>query len=252
MLKLLRTLFRFTALLLHLLWGVMLLAFAIGPDPQRRNERDWRIILGWMQRLCRLLGLRVHIEGTPVKDGALFVANHITWHDIPVLQSIVPTGFIAKSEIRGWPVIGWMAYRGNTLFIKRGKRDSFIEIMEGMQKRLGLHQSLLIFPEGTTSTGETVLPFKSRLYDPAIEKQMPVQAVALYYRSPTKTSAELAFINKESFMHHLVRMLGEKHIDVRVRFCEPVATAGRERKEVAEITEQQVTEAHRRHKLQLN
>jgi 1-acyl-sn-glycerol-3-phosphate acyltransferase len=252
MLKSFRTWFRFFALVAHLLWGVVLLLFAVGPDPDKRNEHDWRIILGWMQTLCRRLALRVHIEGTPVQGGALFVANHISWHDIAVLQSIVPTGFIAKSEIRGWFVIGWMAYRGNTLFIKRGKRDSFIDIMQGMQQRLGLGQSLLIFPEGTTSTGESVLPFKSRLYDPAIEQQVPVQAVALHYRSPSKTSAELAFINKVSFMRHLVRMLREPYIDVRVRFCEPIPTAGRERKELAEITEAQVTEAHRVHKMQLN
>src|SRR4051812_12273711 len=96
--KSLRSIVRFSLLLVHLFWGVLVLFFVVGPDPEQRNERDWRAIHNWMTRLRRILGIRVSIEGTPVKGPVLFVSNHISWYDIPVLQSIIPTGFVAKAE----------------------------------------------------------------------------------------------------------------------------------------------------------
>jgi 1-acyl-sn-glycerol-3-phosphate acyltransferase len=242
---------RFILLLAHLFWGVAVLIFVVGPDPDRRNERDWRAIHNWMARLCRILGIRVHVEGEHIKGPALFVSNHISWYDIPVLQSIIPTGFVGKAEIRGWPLIGWMAYRGNTLFIQRGKRDSFLTVLADMRKRLKL-QNLLIFPEGTTSVGDTVMTFKTRFYDPAIEDGVPIQPIALYYSSPRRSCAELAFVNNESFMVHMIRMLGEPYIDARVRFCAPVATAGRNRHELGDATQAEVTKALATLKRQIN
>jgi 1-acyl-sn-glycerol-3-phosphate acyltransferase len=249
--KFLLSIYRYTLLLAHLFWGVVVLIFVVGPDPNQRNDRDWRAIHNWMARLCRLLGIRISVEGAPVKGPALFVSNHISWYDIPVLQSSIPTGFVGKAEIRGWPIIGWMAYRGNTLFIQRGKRDSFLTVLADMKKRLKL-QNLLIFPEGTTSTGDTVMPFKTRFYDPAIEDGVQIQPIALYYSSPHRSCAELAFVNNESFMVHLIRMLGEPYIEARVRFCAPVKIAGRNRHELGDITQAEVTEALAALKRQIN
>ncbi len=240
--KFLLSICRFILLLVHLFWGVCVLIVVVGPDPQRRTERDWRAIHNWMARLCRILGIRIHVEGEHIKGPALFVSNHISWYDIPVLQSSIPTGFVGKAEIRRWPIIGWMAYRGNTLFIQRGKRDSFVTVLADMKKRLKL-QNLLIFPEGTTSTGDTVMTFKTRFYDPAIEDGVPIQPIALYYTSPHRSCAELAFVNNESFMAHMIRMLNEPYIDAHVRFCAPVVTAGHNRHELGDLTQAEVTEA---------
>jgi 1-acyl-sn-glycerol-3-phosphate acyltransferase len=242
---------RFILLLVHLFWGVCVLIFVVSPDPDHRTERDWRAIHNWMARLCRLLGIRISVEGTPVGGPVLFVSNHISWYDIPVLQSTIPTGFVGKAEIRRWPIIGWMAYRGNTLFIQRGKRDSFLHVLEDMKRRMK-GQNLLIFPEGTTSTGDTVMTFKTRFYDPAIEDGVQIQPIALYYSSPHRSCAELAFVNNESFMTHMIRMLGEPYIDARVRFCAPVSTAGRDRHQLGDITQAEVTEALTILKRQIN
>ncbi|HEX5056761.1 MAG TPA: lysophospholipid acyltransferase family protein [Gammaproteobacteria bacterium] len=238
-----RSIVRFILLLAHLFWGVLVLIFVVGPDPERRNQRDWGAVQNWMARLCRILGIRVSIEGAPVNGGALFVSNHISWYDIPVLQSVIPTGFVAKAEIRGWPIIGWMAHRGNTLFIHRGKRDSFIHVLEDMKRRLKAGQNLLVFPEGTTSAGDSVMTFKTRFYEPAIEDGVPIQPIAVYYSSPHRSCAELAFVNSESFMAHMVRLLGEPYIDARVRFCEPVQTPGRDRRELGEMTQAEVEQS---------
>ncbi len=250
--KFLRALRRLILLLAHLVWGVLILITVVGPDPNRRNERDWLAIHNWMRRLCRILGIRVSAEGAPIQGPALFVSNHISWYDIPVLQSIIPTGFVGKAEIRGWPVIGWMAYRGNTLFIRRGKRDSFLTVLTHMNKRLQAGQNLLVFPEGTTSAGDAVLTFKTRFYDPAIEQGIPIQPVALHYSSPQRSCAEIAFINDESFLVHMLRMLGEPYIDARVRFCSQVATSGHNRHELGETTQSEVEQALATLKRQIN
>lgn len=249
--KLLLSISRFILLLIHLFWGVLVLIIVVGPDPEHRNDRDWRAIHNWMARLCKILGIRVSVEGAPVKGPALFVSNHISWYDIPVLQSIIPTGFVGKAEIRYWPVVGWMAHRGNTLFIQRGKRDSFIHVLEDMKRRMK-GQNLLIFPEGTTSNGDGVMTFKTRFYEPAIEDGVPIQPIALYYSSPHRSCTELAFINNESFMTHMVRLLGEPYIEARVRFCEPVKTAGRDRRELGETTQAEVEQALTTLKRQIN
>jgi 1-acyl-sn-glycerol-3-phosphate acyltransferase len=250
--KFLRSIRRFILVLAHLVWGVLLLFAIVGPDPDQRNERDWLAVHNWMRRLCRILGIRVSAEGAAIQGPALFVSNHISWYDIPVLQSIIPTGFVGKAEIRGWPLIGWMAYRGNTLFIQRGKRDSFLTVLVDMKKRLKAGQNLLVFPEGTTSTGDTVMTFKTRFYDPAIEDGVPIQPIALYYSSPYRSCAELAFVNNETFLTHMLRMLGEPYIDARVRFCAPVQTAGRNRHELGETTQAAVEQALAALKRQIN
>lgn len=241
--KLLRSISRLILLLIHLCWGVLVLIFVVGPDPDRRTDRDWRAVHNWMARLCRILGIRVSAEGAPVRGPALFVSNHISWYDIPVLQSIIPTGFVGKAEIRGWPLIGWMAHRGNTLFIHRGKRDSFIHVLEDMKRRMKAGQNLLVFPEGTTSAGDSVMTFKTRFYEPAIEDGVPIQPLALYYSSPHRSCAEIAFVNNESFMVHMMRLLGEPYMEAKVKFCEPVATPGRDRRELGEITQSEVEQA---------
>jgi 1-acyl-sn-glycerol-3-phosphate acyltransferase len=205
-----------------------------------------------MARLIRILGIRVSVEGAPVGEPALFVSNHISWYDIPVLQSIIPAGFVAKAEIRGWPVIGWMAHRGNTLFIRRGKRDSFMLVLEDMKRRMKAGQNLLVFPEGTTSIGDAVMDFKTRFYEPAIEDRVPIQPLALHYSSPRRSCAEIAFVNKERFMAHLVRLLSEPYIDATVKFCAPVATPGRDRRELGEITQAEVGQALAVLKRQIN
>lgn len=239
----LRRLYRFQRLILHVLWGVALALFVIGADPAKHGQRDWRLICGWMSTLRRILGLRVTVTGEPAIGPALFVANHISWHDIIVLQSLVPTGFIAKYEIRGWPLIGWMAHRGATLFIRRGRRESTQQLQEAMTGRLRARQSLLIFPEGTTTGGDTVKPFRTRLFEPAIDMALPLQPVAIHYSCHGKLCKDLAFIGDDTFLSHAWRLLGEKRIDVFVHFCESIDTRAADRRELGQMAQARIVEA---------
>ena len=154
----------------------------------------------------------------------LLVANHISWHDVVVLQSLVATGFVGKFEIKSWPLIGWLAHQGNTLFVRRGKRKSFEQIHIAMTERLLAQQNMMLFPEATTTTGESVKSFRSRLLEPAIQLSIPIQPVAIWYRGKNKSCRELAFVNDESFVSHFYRTLAESQIEAYVHFCQPINT----------------------------
>ena len=210
--------------MLLIIVGILLLFTIIGRDPSNRTARDWRIINGCMGTFCWILGLKIHVTGKIPQGTQLLVANHISWHDIVVVQSLLATGFIGKHEIRNWPLIGWLAYQGNTLFVQRGRHKSFEKIHAAMTKRLLAKQNIMLFPEGTTTTGESVKSFRSRLFEPAIRLSMPIQPITIWYRSKNQSCSELSFTGGESFFSHLLRTLGEPQIDVYLHFCKPITT----------------------------
>lgn len=241
--KYIRLVYRFILVIALVLWGITVVLTVYGRDPVHRSARDWRFVNRWMRTLCRIAGLRVHVSGQPANNPVLLVSNHISWHDIIVLQSLVGTGFVGKAEIRGWPLIGWLAHHGNTLFIKRGKRESFQETLAAMSERLRANQNIMLFPEGTTTTGESMLPFRSRLLEPALKLNLPIQPVAIWYKGKTMSCQQVAFVGDEDFFSHVLKTLGEQYIDVYVRFCEPVITAGHNNlRELGQQAEQHIAE----------
>lgn len=120
----------------------------------------------WHQLVARALGLRVKIVGSPDLSGStgtLFVSNHVSWIDIVVLGCVVPVSFIAKSEVRSWPLIGWLAQLQRTLFVERSRRLKVRDQSNQIRERLLAGDYLVLFPEGTTSDGNFVYPFNSSL-----------------------------------------------------------------------------------------
>ncbi len=223
-LKLPRQIYRLVLVTLLLIVGILLLLTIKGRDPSNRTVRDWRIINSCMGVLCWILGLKIHVTGNISRGTQLLVANHISWHDIVVVQSLLATGFIGKYEIKNWPLVGWLAYQGNTLFVRRGKHGSFKKIHAAMTKRLKTKQNIMLFPEGTTTTGESVKSFRSRLLEPAIQLSIPIQPVAIWYQGKNHSCSELSFTGDENLISHLFRTMGEPQIDVYLHFCQPIMT----------------------------
>ena len=120
-----KTLRRVTRLLLflgHVLWGVLLTAIFAGVLRMSVTQPFYQgLVQAWLRRLTRIMGVRVKVSGTPASAGALLVANHITWLDIPLLGGVLPVRFLSKQEVRHWPAVGWLAVKAGTLFITRGK-----------------------------------------------------------------------------------------------------------------------------------
>ena len=231
----LRRLIRLPLLAVYVVYGAVLtLLFARhrrdAPPPARFAAIERR----WLRGLLKILGVRLHVTGEPARGGVLYVANHISWLDIPVIGAVLETAFLSKQEVRRWPVVGWLAARAGTLFIQRGGSNAANAATEAMTWQLVGNRPVLIFPEGTTSTGETVLRFHPRLFGAATLAERPVQPVALRYPHVERIHPTAPFVGDTHLMRHVWDMLGEREIEAELDFLPPIPATGMERKALAE------------------
>lgn len=203
-------------LILHILAGI-LVAAALGPVRHRRY-RSTDPLVWWSRRLCRILGVRIQTAGSPHHGGALFVANHISWLDIFCIAAVCPTHFLAKQEVATWPLFGWLCRRAGTAFIRRGGKSGAAEATEQLVWRLRQGGRVLVFPEGTSTSGESVRRFYPRLFQAALLARCPVQAIALRYPHQGGINGTVPFIDDDALLPHLWRLLGEPTVDVRLCF----------------------------------
>lgn len=176
-----------------LLWAlgtlVLLLLYFLAKLLDRIAGTNTRspIVSAWARMGAWLAGIRVLREGKPMRHPGAIVANHGSWLDIFVVRAAAPIYFVSKAEVRNWPVIGWLATTTDTLFIER-KRSAAGEHAAALLDRLGRGQKLCFFPEGTSSDGLRVLPFKSTLFSvfmsDDVKESMWVQPVTVIYRAP--------------------------------------------------------------------
>ena len=131
--------------------------------------------------LIWLLGLKIAVEG-PLPTRGLIIANHVSWKDIPALNAALPLSLIAKREVGSWPLFGSLARLQGTIFINRESKRSIIASLTDIQARLLAGDILVLFPEGTTHTGKSVLPFKSSFVAAAERTATPVIPVTLIYQ----------------------------------------------------------------------
>ncbi|WP_417565925.1 lysophospholipid acyltransferase family protein [Marinobacter sp.] len=166
---------------------------------------------------CRCLGLDIHQHGSPSDSTVLFVSNHISWLDIPILGSLAQVRFLSKAEVGQWPLIGWLARQAGTLFIRRGGGQAR-RVRSQIMENLGAGESVLVFPEGTTSAGLTVLPFHGLLLKAGPDSNTPVQPVTISYRRAGRPDHLAPFIGDDEFHTHLLRMLQQPSARVDVIF----------------------------------
>jgi 1-acyl-sn-glycerol-3-phosphate acyltransferase len=141
-----------------------------------------RLKSSWAVALLDSLGVVVEADLTHVAPGALVVANHVSWIDIYVINAALPSAFVAKQEIRQWPVIGWLAAKNDTIFLRRGSRGHARIINDEIAAVLATGQHVAVFPEGTTTDGRSLLHFHAALLQPALTAGRPVLPVAISYR----------------------------------------------------------------------
>jgi 1-acyl-sn-glycerol-3-phosphate acyltransferase len=229
-------------MLLHILYAVALTALLfpwIGAKFRLRLERHWNRIL------MNILNINIHLHGLAPGFSAqniVLVANHISWLDIYVLNAIRPVRFVSKSEVRSWPIVGWLAIRTGTLFIDRTKRHDTARINREMSALLNKRECLGIFPEGTTSNGSVVRSFHSSLLQAAVQSRSQVWPVAIRYTHANGLLNKApAYIDDVSFIDSLSVILGEKTIHVDVRFLPPIEAENITRRELARECEQAIS-----------
>lgn len=197
----------------------------------------------WLQessrRVLASVGIRCTVEGH-APDRGVVVANHLSYLDIAVFSATMPCFFVAKTEIRGWPFFGKAARVGGTMFIDRRSLASAETVAGLIAERLALRVPVLFFPEGTSSDGSAVLPFHSRLFEPAIRAGAPVTAAALrYVQANAADEREICWFGDDAFLSHLWRTLGTESVTAEVRFGEP--RIYQHRRTAAEQTRMEIT-----------
>ena len=163
--------FRKLRLVFHLLRGMVIVALRFSHvTPARRAGMTRR----WSIKMLRICGMRlvVHNDGARLDASALVVGNHVSWLDIYAVNAWRPTPFVSKAEVRQWPVVGWLAEKLDTVFLQREKRTEAMRIMHEMAERLRTGGLMCVFPEGTTSDGQELLPFHANLFQAASFSQL--------------------------------------------------------------------------------
>jgi len=177
-----RAAFRLARVGVHLGWGAATVAL-VYPwiTPRWRRALKQR----WSRQLLEILAVKHGMCGAPAGRGAqvagLLVCNHISWLDIFIINALTPAAFVAKDEVKHWPLIGWLCMHTETIFLERGSRTAARKTLQTMAALLRDNVPVAFFPEGTTSHGERVLPFHAALFQAAIEAAAPVQPLALRY-----------------------------------------------------------------------
>ena len=173
--------YRLLRLALHLCAGLATCAFIFPMlDAAGRQARIRR----WSGKLLTICGVSLQVVGTldeRARQRALFVSNHVSWLDIFVINALLPCRFVAKSDIRSWPLVGWLCEKTGTVFIARGRVRDVRKIYEGLVVSLRAGEHVAFFPEGTTAAQGNLLPFHANLFEAAIEAQVPVQPCAVRY-----------------------------------------------------------------------
>ena len=243
-LRVLRTLLRLPLLAWHVLLHLPITLLLIAIDTVGGKKVGHAAIRWWAGGLLRVFGMRVRRIGTPLPGGTMFVANHLSWIDIVTLHSQHMMGFIAKAEIRDWPLIGWLAKAGESIFLQRGNPNSLTDVMTEMAARLRDGHAVAAFPEGGTRDGRELGAFHARIFTAAVEADAPVQPVALCFGARCEAQTIVAFAPGESFMGNFIRLLGEPARPVLVCFLEPILHAEHEgRRRIATLARARIEQA---------
>lgn len=221
------------------LFGLYLMLGLAGGRGQRPLRRSWA------RMICRLLGLRIEVAGEPPRPPFVLVANHLSYLDILALLSELDGVFVAKSEIAGWPILGVLARSTGTIFVERARKSQLPQVLEQVVQALGRGNGVVFFPEGTSSRGAAVLPFKASLFEVALRTGLPVHTASLHYEVPRGSQPawlSVAWWGDMTFTDHFLRLLTLPRIRARISFgSAPVH--GDDRKVLASETYRAVTEA---------
>jgi 1-acyl-sn-glycerol-3-phosphate acyltransferase len=217
--------FRLLRVILHLLQGLATCALVF---PFAGEGARQRLIRNWSRKLLALCKVEVKVgyaSGAAMAERALIVANHVSWLDIFVINAMQPCRFVAKSDIRGWPLIGWLCEKTGTIFISRGKLRDVRRIYQGLVASLHAGEHVAFFPEGTTAAQGTLLPFHANLFEAAIEAEVPVQPYVLCYTgSDGRLEPAVDFIGDTTFVQSMLTILKAGRITAQLTLLPVIPT----------------------------
>ena len=209
----------------HTFAGTLIAAIVF---PVTSKPTQLKLIQWWSGQLLAALNLRVISQGNLPSDhetlsNTMFVANHISWTDIYALNSIIPLRFISKSEVKSWPIVGYLASKANVLFIDRDRRRDAARIVDTAVVGLKAGDNLCFFPEGTTTDGTVLKPFKSSLIEAAIQANSTVWPIAIRYPTANGSiNTDIAYAGETTMLDSIKQILRQKHPVVELHFFAPI------------------------------
>jgi 1-acyl-sn-glycerol-3-phosphate acyltransferase len=188
------------------------------------------LIQYWAKRLLRILKIKITLSGEVLRflgdDSYLVVSNHISWLDIPVIFSLKPITFVSATEVKTWPIIGILAKISGAIFVDRDRRASLPEVIQAMNHHFkNDKQSICIFPEGVTSNGYQVLPFKSNLFQSAFESDKLLLPLSIKYKENNVITNRTSFHGSTTLFQSFKRVAKSNHIEVEIDIGHPVKPA---------------------------
>lgn len=213
-------------------------------DVHQRDNPSQNLIIGYIQKFCQksLKALDVEViavEPIPTQH-ALWTSNHVSWLDIPVVGSVIPTFFLSKAEIANWPVIGWLATTGNTLFIERGSGDADA-VSKQMAKFLADGYPVVFFPEATTTDGTGIKRIHGKLLQAAIDTDVPIQPIVIcYVDEHGSLDKAIPYHGDMGFLDSVKRVLDNRPAKAYVLPLAPIVPTGKTRAELTDILQQRM------------
>ena len=184
------------------------------------------------RRTLKIFRMQPQVTG-PVPARGLLISNHLSYLDILLISAITPANFVSKADVKSWPLVGWLAQLGGTVFVDRNRRVHVGEVNDEIQSALNQGALVVLFPEGTSSNGETVLPFKSSLLEPAARPGQTLAVGCLGYALDDGDAGEdVCYWGDDTFFPHLLNLLGKRSVHAAVRFA-AVPPTGADRKQLA-------------------
>ena len=223
-------------LLLELLYRLLL-----GPSWYLRPAGQ-RLIVRWMRSAAWLLGLRIEVRYPPCDGPVLIVANHISWLDIIAIAATRPATFVAKAPVRRWPVLGRLAALSGTRFLERESLAGLCALVQDLSRLLEQGAAVAVFPEGTSTRGDQVLPFSAALFQCAVSAGAQVQAISLRYGTGAGPDPLAPFVGDTDFLSHLLPLLRRVETRVSLIITPPIDAKGRKRQTLADYTRSQILE----------
>jgi 1-acyl-sn-glycerol-3-phosphate acyltransferase len=228
--------------MIHLVFGMVIAATLL---PHLSPGRRHRLIRWWSARVLRILNVRLQILGDRPPQGAtgiLFVSNHISWLDIWLINAVQPVRFISKAEVRAWPMIGWLAEQVGTIFIERARRRDTSRVSNAGALALQQGNCLCVFPEGTTTDGMCMRPFKSSLLQSAVDSGVPVWPMVIAYPGSNGCpDTGIAYADDTSMAQSLHEILGREGIDAVLEFLPPLPSQGVSRRQLSAQAEKVIS-----------
>jgi 1-acyl-sn-glycerol-3-phosphate acyltransferase len=196
------------------------------------DEQQARAVEVWARGMLAIIGIQVRVKGHPAQGPVLMAANHISWLDILVMHAACHCRFVAKSEIRDWPLVGVLTTGGGSLYIERSSNRDAMRVVHQMADALRQGQVLAVFPEGGTGDGVSLLPFHANLLQAAISADVPVQPIALQFLEASTGAHSFApcYHDHDTLVSSLWRTLCAPPLLAQVRYGDTQLAKGRNRR----------------------